>query len=101
MPARSEKPIQYPVDVSDSFVSQALLSGHLSGRKAATPVPSLTVAGTWGVNMGGGGAWLLSAGLRSSRKTLPQARPGNQTSVSSLLVLNVTLMGHSAQAHAI
>lgn len=34
----SEKPIQYPVDVSDSFVSQTPLSGHLSGRKAGTPL---------------------------------------------------------------
>lgn len=71
MPARSEKPIQYPVGGSDSFVSQALLSGYLSGHKAGVPVPSLTAAGTWGVN-------LLGAGLRASEETaLSQAsNPG-------------------------
>lgn len=61
---RSEKPIQYPVDVSDSFVSQTLLSGRLSGCKAGTPVPSLTVVGTWRANTWKGPLCLQGTGLR-------------------------------------
>lgn len=67
---RSEKPIQYPVDVSDSFVSQTLLSGHLSGCKAGAPVPSLTAAGTWKGNARKGPS---ACELLASRK-VPKAR---------------------------
>lgn len=72
---RPEKPIQYPVNVSDSFVSQTLLSGHLSGRKAGTPVPSLTAAGTWRVNTWKGPLCKVLTGLQGKHPE-PGRNPG-------------------------
>ena len=86
---RSEKPIQYTVDVSDSFVSQTLLSGHLSGCKAGAPVPSLTAAGTWRGNAQKGPLCLRATGLQKSAPS--QAR--NQASLTPPLSLQSCLPG--------